>query len=125
MEARPYRRALQEWPNGLIAAVVLYGIAAVLLLIGLTLQLLPDDAIEVFDWAPLGSYQVEDFYPAIVPLMVAGAICAAVALGRARSMGRAQRVLAGVLFTAGIVAGVIVLVTLLLIVLLCSSGACS
>jgi Na+/H+-dicarboxylate symporter len=116
---------LTEWPNGLIAAVVLFGVAGVLFLIGLTLQLLPDDAIEVFDWAPLGSYKIEDFYGAIVPLMFAGAVCAAVALGRGRSLGRGQRVLAGLLFTAGVAAALVVVVTLALIVLLCSSGKCS
>ena len=125
MGARPYRRALNEWPNGLIAAVALYGVAGVLVLIGLVLEVLPDDAIEVFDWQPIGAYQLEDLYPAIVPLMVAGAICAAVALGRGRSLGRGQRVLAGVLFTAGVVVGLIVIVTLLLLIWLCSSGACT
>jgi hypothetical protein len=116
---------LTEWPNGLIAAVVLAGAAFVLFLIGLTLQLMPDDWIEVFDWAPLGSYQIEDFWPAIVPLLVAAAVCAAVALGRGKELGRAQRFLAGILLVAGVTAGLIVIVTLALIVLLCSSGKCS
>ena len=116
---------IHEWPNGLIAAVVLAGIAGVLFLIGLTLQLMPDDWIEVFDWAPLGSYKIEDFWGAIVPLLVAAAVCAAVALARGRSMGRGQRMLAGVLLTTGVVAGLIVVVTLALIIALCGSGACS
>ena len=104
---------------------MLFGVAAVLVLIGLVLEVLPDDAIEVFDWAPIGSYQLEDLYPAIVPLMVAGAICAGVALGRGRSLTRGQRVLAGVMLTAGIGVGLVVVVILALIVALCSSGACS
>ena len=104
---------------------MLYGVAGVLVLIGVVLELLPDDAIKVFDWQPIGAYQLEDLYPAIVPLMVAGAICAAVALGRGRSLGRGQKVLAGVLFTAGVVAGLIVIVIFALLIALCSSGACS
>ena len=125
MEARPYRRVIQEWPNGLIAAVVLFGVAGVLVLIGLVLEVLPDDAIEVFDWQPIGAYQLEDLYPAIVPLMVAGAICAAVALGRGKALSRGQRALAGVLLTVGMGVGLFVLLLLALIIALCSSGACS
>ena len=99
--------------------------AGVLFLIGAVLQLLPDDAIEVVDWAPLGSYQIEDFYPAIVPLLVASAVCAAVALGHGRELTTGQRSLARVLLTAGVVSGLLVIVTFGLLILVCSSGACA
>ena len=115
---------MTEWPKGLIAAAVLAGMAVLLLLAGLVIDALPEESGPEWNGLPITEYETSDLVGGILALAVAGALCAAVSLGRAQTATRAQRVVAKLIIGLAIAAVVLVALGVAFVLVLCSSGAC-
>ena len=117
---------MRSLPRLLLAACVSVGVALLLTLLGLALGLLPEGSGVEWNNVALSEYDLGDLAGGIVLFGLMGAVLAAIHLGRAGDDApRWRRRLARVLVFVGLVPLVAVAAIVLLLVALCSSGACS
>ncbi len=115
---------MTDWPNGLIAATVLAGLAALLFAAGLLIDALPEETGPEWNGLPISEYGTGDVLGGVLALAVAGAICAAVSLLRAGSLTGWQRGLAKAIIGLAITAVVVVALIVAFAIALCGGGAC-
>ena len=117
---------MRSLPRLLLAACICVGIAVLLTLLGLGLELLPEGFGVEWNNVPLSEYDLGNLAGGIVLFGLVGTVLAAIHLGRAEDDApRRRRRLARALVFLGLVPFVAVAAIVLLLVALCSGGGCS
>ena len=116
---------MRSLPRLLLAAYACIGVAVLITLAGVGLELLPEDFGVEWNGLPLSEYDLGDLGGGIVLFGLAGALLAGIHLRRtSEGASPARRRLATALMVLGLVPLVTVAAIVAFVVVLCSGGGC-
>jgi hypothetical protein len=116
---------VRSLPRLLLAAYICIGIAVLITLVGIGLELLPEEFSVEWNGLPLSEYDLGNVTGGIVVFGLAGALLAGLHLRRDETASPRRRRVAKVLLVVGLVPLVVVAALVAFILALCSGGGCS